>query len=125
MSKQFTADAILILAHQNRINLDDSIQKDVPEVPDFGTPITLGELLHHTSGLRDQWQLLNLDGWRLWNDLVKTTSVIALLRPSCARSSPVEVGNLEADLFTWNFSFCRLCWDGVKGKGCEPSRCGG
>jgi CubicO group peptidase (beta-lactamase class C family) len=80
MSKQFTAAAILTLAQQSRISLDDPIQKYVPEVPGFGTPTTLRELLHHTSGLRDQWQLLNLDGWRLWSDLVTDGDVLLLSR---------------------------------------------
>jgi CubicO group peptidase (beta-lactamase class C family) len=67
MSKQFTATAIPMLAQQGKISLDDPIQKYVPEVPNFGAPITLRELLHHTSGLRDQWELLTFDGWRLDN----------------------------------------------------------
>jgi CubicO group peptidase (beta-lactamase class C family) len=67
MSKQFTATAILMLAQQGKISLDDPIQKYVPEVPKFGAPITLRELLHHTSGLRDQWDLLTFEGWRLDN----------------------------------------------------------
>ena len=61
MSKQFTAAAILMLAQQGKISLDDPIRKYVPEVPDFGVPITLRHLLHHTSGLRDQWELLGFD----------------------------------------------------------------
>lgn len=67
MSKQFTATAVLMLAQQGKISLDDPIQKYVPEVPNFETPITLRELLRHTSGLRDQWDLLTFDGWRLEN----------------------------------------------------------
>ncbi|MGO9450577.1 MAG: serine hydrolase domain-containing protein, partial [Candidatus Binataceae bacterium] len=50
-----------------KVSLDDPIRKYVPQVPDFGTPITLRELLHHTSGLRDQWELLIFDGWRMAN----------------------------------------------------------
>ncbi|MGO9450140.1 MAG: serine hydrolase, partial [Candidatus Binataceae bacterium] len=40
MSKQFTATAILMLAQQGKVSLDDPIRKYVPQVPDFGTPIT-------------------------------------------------------------------------------------
>jgi CubicO group peptidase (beta-lactamase class C family) len=87
MSKQFTATAILMLAQQGKISLDDQIQKYVPEVPNFGTPITLRQLLHHTSGLRDQWELLTFDGWRLDNydgvhigtDLVTEDDVLYLV----------------------------------------------
>ena len=65
MSKQFTAMAILMLVQDGRISLDDPIRKYVPEVPDFGVPITLRQMLAHTSGLRDYEQLLWFDGWRL------------------------------------------------------------
>jgi CubicO group peptidase (beta-lactamase class C family) len=58
MSKQFTAAAVLMLVQQEKVSLDDPIRKYIPEVPDFGAPIILRELLHQTSGLRDQWQLL-------------------------------------------------------------------
>ncbi|MGO9606212.1 MAG: serine hydrolase domain-containing protein [Candidatus Binataceae bacterium] len=65
MSKQFTATATYMLAQEGKISLDDPIRKYVPEVPDFGVPITLREMLAHTSGLRDYEQLLRFDGWRL------------------------------------------------------------
>jgi CubicO group peptidase (beta-lactamase class C family) len=63
LSKQFTAMAIVLLAQDHRLSLDDSIQKWVPEVPSFGATITLRELLNHTSGLRDYFTLLALSGW--------------------------------------------------------------
>jgi CubicO group peptidase (beta-lactamase class C family) len=64
VSKQFTAFAIYLLANEGRLSLDDDIRKYVPELHDFGKPITIRHLLHHTSGLRDQWQLLTLSSWR-------------------------------------------------------------
>jgi CubicO group peptidase (beta-lactamase class C family) len=64
ISKQFTAMSIVLLAQDGKLNLDDDIRKHLPEVPDFGHVITIRHLIHHTSGLRDQWQLLNLSGWR-------------------------------------------------------------
>ena len=63
MSKQFTAMSIVLLASDGRLSLDDSIRKWVPEVPSFGTTITLRHLLHHTSGLRDYFTLLAVSGW--------------------------------------------------------------
>ena len=63
LSKQFTAMAVVLLARDHRLSLDDSIRKWVPEVPSFGAPITLRELLHHTSGLRDYFTLLAVSGW--------------------------------------------------------------
>lgn len=64
VSKQFTTMSIALLAQQGVLSLDDDIRKYVPEVPDFGETITIRHLIHHTSGLRDQWSLLAMAGWR-------------------------------------------------------------
>ena len=63
ISKQFTAMAIVLLARDGKLSLDDSIRKWVPEVPRFGAGITLRHLLYHTSGLRDYFTLLAVSGW--------------------------------------------------------------
>jgi len=76
MSKQFTAASILLLAQQGKLSLDDPVRKYIPELPDFGTPVTIRELLHHTSGLRDQWELLGLSGWRYSQDLITDADVL-------------------------------------------------
>jgi len=78
VSKQFTAAAILLLAQQGRLSLDDEIQKYLPELHDFGVPITIRNLLHHTSGLRDQWDLLGLAGYRYSLDLITDEDVMSL-----------------------------------------------
>ena len=78
VSKQFTAFAILLLAQDGKLSLDDDIRKYLPEMHDFGTPITIRELLHHTSGLRDQWNLLALAGWRL-EDVITEQDILNLL----------------------------------------------
>lgn len=62
VAKQFTSAAIVLLQQDGKLNLDDDIRKYLPEVPDFGTRITIRNLLTHTSGLRDQWGLLLLVG---------------------------------------------------------------
>lgn len=64
-SKQFTAFAIHLLARDGKLSLDDDARKYVPELPDFGTVITIRHLLQHTSGLRDYLNVLLLSGWRL------------------------------------------------------------
>ena len=76
MSKQFVAASILMLARQGKLSLDDPARKYIPELPDFGTPITIRELMHHTSGLRDQWDLLGLSGWRYSQDLITNDDVL-------------------------------------------------
>jgi CubicO group peptidase (beta-lactamase class C family) len=51
-SKQFTAAAILLLAKQNKLSLSDDIRKYFPDFPDYGYPITIENLIHHTSGIK-------------------------------------------------------------------------
>ena len=79
MSKQFTAASIVLLAQQGKLSFDDDIRKYIPELHDFGTPITIRELIHHTSGLRDQWELLGLAGWRYSLDLITNDDVMSLI----------------------------------------------
>ena len=62
VAKQFTAAAIVLLAQDGKLRLDEDIRRFVPEVPNFGTTITIRHLLNHTSGLRDQWGLLGIEG---------------------------------------------------------------
>lgn len=62
VSKQFTAASMVLAQEQGLLSLDDDVRKYIPELPDYGTPITLREMLHHTSGLRDFLGLLELSG---------------------------------------------------------------
>jgi len=57
-SKQFTAAAIVLLAEDGKLSLDDDIRKYLPEMPDYGSPVTIRQMLHHTAGLRDYVTLL-------------------------------------------------------------------
>jgi CubicO group peptidase (beta-lactamase class C family) len=63
VSKQFTAAAVLLLARDGRLSLDDPARKYVPELPDYGKPLTIRHLLTHTSGLRDWGEVENIAGW--------------------------------------------------------------
>src|SRR5262245_24509426 len=64
VSKQFTAFAIYLLVQDGKLSLDDDVRKFLPKLHDFGKVITIRQLLHHTSGVRDYWNLLLLAGWR-------------------------------------------------------------
>lgn len=79
ISKQFTAFAILLLARQGKLSLDDKVQKYITELREFEQPITLRHLLHHTSGLRDQWNLLSMSGTRLGEDVVRDDDILDLV----------------------------------------------
>jgi len=79
VSKQFTAFAIALLAEQGKLSLDDDIRTHLPEVPDFGKTITIRNLIHHTSGLRDQWELFVMAGGRL-DDVITQDDIMRLIR---------------------------------------------
>ncbi len=83
ISKQFTDICIAMLAAEGAIDVDDDIRLYVPEVPAFGPTITIRHLIHHVSGLRDQWSLLELAGWRE-EDLVTEQDVMDLVRRQTA-----------------------------------------
>ena len=79
VSKQFTALAVALLVADGEVSWDDDIRRYVPELPDFGTPITLRHLAHHTSGVRDQWAMLQMAGWRWGGDVIRQSDVMDLL----------------------------------------------
>ncbi|MEI2618556.1 MAG: serine hydrolase [Thermomicrobiales bacterium] len=64
VSKQFTAFAVGLLADEGKLSLDDAVRQYVPELPDALPPFTIRQCIHHTSGLRDQYGLFRLAGWR-------------------------------------------------------------
>lgn len=63
VTKQFTAAAVLLLAQDGKLSLDDPVRKYIPELPDYGSVITLRHLLNHTSGLRDWGEVAAVGGW--------------------------------------------------------------
>lgn len=79
VSKQFTAFAIAMLADQGKLSLDDDIRMYLPWVPDFGQKISILHLIYHTSGLRDQWELLAMAGWRP-DDVITKEHILDMVR---------------------------------------------
>lgn len=79
VSKQFAALSVALLAADGRLSLDDDVRRHVPEIPDYGRRMTIRQLIHHTSGLRDQWSLLSMAGWRFPSDLITTEDVLKIL----------------------------------------------
>ncbi len=78
VSKQFTTFAILLLEQEGKLSLDDDIRKYLPGIPEFGHTITIRHLATHTSGMRDQWELLAMAGWRL-DDVITKSQIIRML----------------------------------------------
>jgi CubicO group peptidase (beta-lactamase class C family) len=54
ISKQFTAAAVLLLAEQGKLSLDDPVSRFVPNLT-RANEVTIRELLSHTSGYQDYW----------------------------------------------------------------------
>lgn len=78
ISKQVTALAVLLLGDQGLLSVEDPVHVHLPELPDFGYPITIRHLLQHTSGLRDVTELLALAGWRP-DDVITTEHILRLV----------------------------------------------
>lgn len=75
LSKQFAGMAIAMLAESGRISLEDDVRAYIPEFPDFGDTVTIGHLVHHTSGLRDWPGTLSLSGW-LMDDVISFDQIL-------------------------------------------------
>jgi CubicO group peptidase (beta-lactamase class C family) len=78
VSKQFTAMAILLLERQGKLAINDDVHKYLPELPSYGARITLHQLMNHTSGLRDQWDLLVMAGWRM-DDVITQRQILDMV----------------------------------------------
>ncbi|HEV2904494.1 MAG TPA: serine hydrolase domain-containing protein [Pyrinomonadaceae bacterium] len=78
-SKQFTALAVLLLEGDGKLRLDDDVRRYLPEVPDFGHPLTIRKLLNHTSGLRELANLFYMAGWRS-SDVETKADVLTMIR---------------------------------------------
>jgi CubicO group peptidase (beta-lactamase class C family) len=63
VAKQFTAAAVIMLALDGKLSLDDPVRKFIPELPDYGAPLTIRHMMTHTSGLRDWGSVAGISGW--------------------------------------------------------------
>lgn len=79
VSKQFAGFAIATLLHEGKLSLDDDIRMHLPDVPDFGTKITIRHLVHHTSGLRDWVQALVIAGGEM-DDVISFKHILKMVR---------------------------------------------
>ncbi|HEX4182627.1 MAG TPA: serine hydrolase domain-containing protein [Caulobacteraceae bacterium] len=77
VSKQFTALAALLEAENGRVDLEADVHDYLPELADYGAKVTLCDLVHHTGGLRDQWDLMMLSGTPL-DGLIRQSAIVAM-----------------------------------------------
>lgn len=64
VSKQFTATAILLLADQGKLSLDDTLASHVPGLPGWADTVTVEQVMHQTSGIPDYIGLLEDAGYQ-------------------------------------------------------------
>lgn len=78
-SKQFTAMAIAFLAEQGKLSLDDPLRKYFPAFPPWADEVTVEQMVHHTSGIRDYLTLAYLAGKGADQDYYTDEWVLRLL----------------------------------------------
>ena len=79
VSKQFVTFSILLLEEQGKLNLDDKIQKYLPDFPEYDSTLTIRNFIHHTSGVRDYLTLMYLKG-RNYLDNTDVNEVYELIK---------------------------------------------
>ncbi|MES2696223.1 MAG: serine hydrolase [Verrucomicrobiota bacterium] len=65
ITKQFTAAAILLLAEDGKLGLDDALSKFVPSAPETWRPVTIRQLLSHTGGIPSITDQPEFRTWKL------------------------------------------------------------
>ncbi len=60
-TKQFTAMAVMLLVHDGKMRYDETLTEIFPDFPAYGKPITIRNLLNHTSGLPDYEDLMGAE----------------------------------------------------------------
>jgi CubicO group peptidase (beta-lactamase class C family) len=87
-SKQFTAFAVALLAERGKLSLDDDVRKYIPELPEFEHPVTIRNLLTHTSGYREYLNTLAMRGRDLSSPLDRDKIIDVVKRQPELQNKP-------------------------------------
>jgi CubicO group peptidase (beta-lactamase class C family) len=87
VSKQFTAMAVMLLVDEGKLTLDDDVRVHLPELKDFGTPVTILNMLNHTTGYREILNFLGLAGWQ-FTDAMSTDEPFRVIQRQAALQNP-------------------------------------
>ena len=82
-TKQFTAMAIMLLVHDDKLRYDRRLTEILPDFPAYGQAITVRHLLTHTSGLPDHEDLMKPDTWTAAHQ-IQDQEVLGLLQRQTA-----------------------------------------
>lgn len=88
LAKSITALSVLLLVKDGKLGLDDDVRRWLPELPAYRTPVTVRQLLTHTSGLRDFFELLILARGRFEEDRITDADAMAVVRRQRALNFP-------------------------------------
>jgi len=99
VSKQFTAMAILLLEQEGRLSTEDDIRKHIPEIPDFGDVIKIKNLLNHTTGLWEVYNLMPITGWKGEDKLIRSEILEMIKRQDKLQAKPGEEFNYNNTAF--------------------------
>jgi len=78
VSKQFTAASIVLLAERGELSLGDDVRAFLPELPNYGEPISIRQLIHHTSGIRDYLDVMSIVGWP-YENLITDADIVRIV----------------------------------------------
>ena len=99
VSKQFTGMAILLLEKQGKLSLDDDVRKHIPELPDLGEVVKIRNILDHTNGWREVYNLMPITGWNGEDKLLREEVLRILQRQTELQAAPGEVFNYNNSAF--------------------------
>ncbi|MEZ4825773.1 MAG: serine hydrolase domain-containing protein [Bacteroidia bacterium] len=88
VSKQFVATCILLLAEEGRLSLDDDVHTYFPELPDYGYPITIRNLIHHTSGIKDYLDMWEMSGRSYLDKVPEAEALESIIRQKTLSFEP-------------------------------------
>jgi len=93
VTKQFTCAAVLMLAAEGRLRLDDDVRAHLPEFPDpefpdMGAPVTVAHLLHNSSGVRDMLGIMRNGGADLGQPVRPDELMAGILRQRTLNFAP-------------------------------------
>ena len=99
VSKQFTAMAIMLLVNEGKVSLDDDVRKHIPELKDFGTPVSLQNMLNHTSGYREILNFLPMAGWQFTDAMDPEEPIHVIERQVALQNAPGSEYNYNNTTF--------------------------
>lgn len=79
VSKQFTASALLLLVDEGKLTLDDPLSRHVPELPAWANTVTVGQLMHQTSGIPEYVGLLEAQGFQVTDHTTQGQAIQSLV----------------------------------------------